>query len=204
MEARELPNLRRYIERLPEGLDSYPSVTVKASVYRDTIEALPLDDTLELLPDELRELVAHPLPVTAWIPEVRSLSILVAVRDRYFPQTEAGLDEYAEWVYQRNRKLLSRPLYRALFLLVSPERLMSGVERRWSAFRRGTSLRLLTKGPGMAELVIGHEPHLYDEVIRRGMCGAFRAAAAAAGARDTKAWILDSTERQTQIRVEWK
>lgn len=204
VEPGKLPSLSSYLERLPRGLDSYPDVVVKASVYRDSLASLSLDDCLGVLPDELRELVTHPLPVTAWVPEVRSLSILIAVRDRHFPQTEAGVDAYEEWVFERNYRLLRRPLYRALFMLLSPERLISGVERRWSAFRRGTSLRVVERSEGRADLAITHPENLFDHTVRRGMCGAFRAASVAAGARDVTAEVVDVAERETRVRVCWR
>ena len=204
MEARQFPALARYIERLPRGLSSYPDVQVKASVYRDALDALSLEDSLAALPDVVRELCVHPLPVTAWIPEVHSLSVLIALRERHFPQTSAGLGAYEDWVFERNSRLLRRPLYRALFMLLSPERLISGAERRWGAFRRGTALRVVERGPGLAELAISHPPHLFDVTVRRGMCGAFRAASVAAGARDVTAEVTDAGELQTRCRVRWR
>ena len=198
-----VPTLASYLARLPRGVESYPEVTVKASVYRDALESLSLDECLGDLPGAVAELVRHPLPVTAWVPEVHSLAILIAIRDRHFATTAAGLDSYEAWVFERNSRLLKRPLYRALFLLVSPERLLSGVERRWSAFRRGTSARLVEKAVGLAEIEISHPPHLYDRCVERGMCGAFRAAASAAGARDVHADVVSSTERVTRCRIRW-
>ncbi len=40
--------------------------------------------------------------------------------------------------------------------------------------------------------------------VRRGMCGAFRAASVAAGARDVTAEIVDAAERETRVRVCWR
>lgn len=80
----------------------------------------------------------------------------------------------------------------------------SGVERRWSAFRRGTSLCVVERAEGVAELAISHPPDLFDETVRRGMCGAFRAASVAAGARDVSGEVVDVAERETRVRVRWR
>ncbi len=197
------PTVTSYLARLPRGIASYPDVTVKASVYRDALDSLALDDCLDDLPAELGELVRHRLPVTAWLPEVHSLAMLIAIRDRHFAPTAAGLDSYEAWVFERNVRLLSRPLYRALFLLLNPERLLSGVERRWSAFRRGTAARLVERSGGAAEVEISHPPNLYDACVGRGMCGAFRAAATAAGGRNVRADVVASTELLTRCRIRW-
>ena len=49
------PQLRAYLERLPDGLASYPGCLAKASLYRSIIEELPLDDTR--LPEPLQDLL---------------------------------------------------------------------------------------------------------------------------------------------------
>jgi len=177
---------------------------VKASVYRDSLESRSLDEVVGVIPGPLRELIEQPLPVTAWVPEVRSLSILIAVRDCHFSQDEAGLRAYEEWVFNRNRRLLQRPLYRALFLLLSPERLISGVEKRWSAFRRGTSLSVIERSGGRAVVAIRHPPHLLDPTAQLGMCAAFRAASVAAGARDVSSEVVCAAETETRCELRWR
>jgi len=193
--------LQRYLASLPRGVESYPEAQVKASVYRDGLDSFDLAREVEGLPEPVAELILDPLPVTAWVPEVHSLSVLLALRDRLFEPGPEGLDRYEHWVFERNLRLLRRPLYRALFLLISPERLLSGVERRWSAFRRGTSARVVASGPGFAEIVISHPPKLYDQTVHRGLAGALRAAAAAAGARGPVAHLAGATDVEVHCTI---
>ncbi len=178
---------------------------VKASVFRDALESRPLSpQDVALLPPAAAELVAHPPPVSLWIPEVHSCVVLIAILDRHFPPGPAGLEEYAEWTYERNRRLLTRPLYRALFLLISPERLLRGVGRRWGAFRRGTTLDIVGQGPGWAELRVRHPTNLFNESTRYGLRGAFRAATEASGGRDVRAQATQVTEREARYTLRWR
>lgn len=118
---------------MPRGLDSYPDVVVKASVYRDSLDSLSLDGALDALPADLR-----------------------------------------------GRAALERVSARDLAL-------------RGGA-RRGC------RGAGD----LAPPPTWFDETVRRGMCGAFRAASVAAGARDVSAEVVDVAERETRVRVRWR
>lgn len=199
-----LPSVAEYFELLPLGLDSHPDCVVKASVYRNALESRPLNEVVTELPDALVQLVREPPPVSVWVPEAHANAIMIAIRDRHFEAGPAGLDAFQEWAHERNQRLLTRPLYRALFLLLSPERLLSGLERRWSAFRRGTSLHVLEAGRGHAAVSLRYPTNLYDEVALAGLTGAFRAAAEAAGAHAIKVELAERTPRQARWVAGWR
>jgi len=87
---------------------------------------------------------------------------LLAALDAHFgPDNVAG---YLEWIYDRNRKLLSTMLYRALFFVLSPERLLFGVEKRWAFFRRGTTMAAQRCGPRDVELHVTSPPYLHNNM----------------------------------------
>lgn len=205
MNADRFPSVASYLAKLPAGICSYPECSVKASVYRDALESRPLSRVdLLLLPPEVVELVERPPPVTVWVPEVVSTVILVAILDRHFPTGRPGLEAFRDWTYDRNRRLLTRPLYRALFLLLNPERLLRNVGKRWDAFRRGTRLELLANGPGWAELVVRHPPNLFNESTLYGLSGAFRAAAEASGGRNVETEARQTKEREARYVISWQ
>jgi hypothetical protein len=194
------PSITSYLDRLPAGIASYPECLVKASVFRNALEVKPLGPEVAL-PPEVRALVDHPPPVSVWIPEVQFNVITLAVRDAHFGEDDR--DGYLGWVLDQNRKLLGTPLYRALFLLVSPERLLHGLEKRWGTFRRGTVLRLHAQAPGQVELRLVTPPFLRTTMSLEGMAMALRAALERAGARDAEAVgeALSSTE--IAYRLSW-
>ncbi len=199
-----LPSLARYLERLPLGIDSHSTCLVKASVYRDALASKGLDAVLSELPEPVRELVEHPPPVSTWVREVHANSVMIALRDVHFEPGPEGLSDYMEWTRQRNVLLLTRPLYRALFLLLSPERLLRGMERRWSAFRRGTQVRAERSGQGFVDLAVRYPSHLYEETALAGMRGALVAALEASGAQDVHVELSDFGEREARYRGTWR
>src|SRR5262245_41883343 len=138
MNAARYPLLAAYLERLPYGVESYATCRAKASVYLDALSSRPLSPKPGELPEPIERLIRERASYNEWIPEVCQNSILLAIADTHFADRSA--DEFQEWVYGRNQRLFAKPLYRVLFFVLSPERLLVGAERRWSAFRRGTKL----------------------------------------------------------------
>ena len=175
-----LPSVARYLDSLPAGIRSYPDCLVKAAVLRNEADPKPLGPEVPL-PPEVRALVDHPPPVTVWVPEVHYTVSVLATREVHFPGADTGA--FAAWMHERNVRLLRTPLYRALFFVLSPERLLAGVAQRWSMFRRGTELRLASSGEGRAELVLRTPPHLYPPIQAVAAAAAFAAALEAVGAR---------------------
>ncbi len=189
---------------MPLGIDSHPHCKVKASVYRNALDSRGLDDVLTVLPDEARELVEHPPPVSAWVPEVPAMVVMIAIRDVHFEAGDAGIKAYAEWTRERNLKLLTRPLYRALFLVLSPQRLLQGVQRRWRVFRQGTEIETTQSGPNSAAVRVRFPAHLYDKVALSGMRAAMLAALEAAGARKLKLEIVSIGDREARYEASWR
>ncbi len=187
------PGIAGYLSRLPAGIASYPECTVKASVFRHALMNKPLGPEIAL-PDEVRALVDHPPPVSAWIPEVHFNVLSLALRDAYFAADD--LDGYLAWVFEQNRRLLATPLYRAVFLLISPGRLLTGVQRRWGTFRQGTELSIHRQTSNEVELRLLTPPFLQPTLTLQGLTMAFRAALERAGGRDPRGEgkALSSTE----------
>ena len=136
------PQLRAYLERLPDGLASYPGCLAKASLYRSIIEELPLDDTR--LPEPLQDLLRRPRAVSEWIPEVHSHAVLLAQYDQRF----TALPEFAAHCYAAQRRLWDSKIYAFMMRLMSPVRLLASTSQRWGQFHRGTELVAERSGEG--------------------------------------------------------
>lgn len=205
IDPRSFPTTARYLERLPAGLRSHPQCLVKASVLRDVLDARPLSlEDMSALPEEVHDLAKAPPPVSAWVSEVHSIVLMLAIRDRHFAAGEAGHEAYEQWTYERNRRLLARPLYRAVFLLLSPERLLRGAERRWGVFRRGSTLELVSREEGVARMRTVYPSFLAEETVAHGLRGALRAATELAGGRDASVDLVSVGERETLFDVRWR
>jgi hypothetical protein len=177
---------------------------VKASVYRDALDSRGLQSVLAELPMAARDLIEQAPPVSAWVREVHANVIMVAIRDVHFPAGPGGLREYCEWTRKRNVALLTRPLYRALFLVLSPQRLLGGVERRWGVFRRGTHVSVTESTSRSAILTVHFPSKLYEETALAGMRAAMTAALEAAGARDIDMQLAAIDAREARYEAHWR
>lgn len=196
-----LPTVASYLERLPGGIDAHPECQVKGSLVNDALWDNQVSKELPL-PSAVRAIVEKPPPVSVWVPEVYLNVLMLAVLDaRFGPDNVAG---YLEWIYARNRKLLSTMLYRALFFVLSPERLLFGVEKRWAFFRRGTTIAALRRGPRDVELQVTSPPYLYNEMTAHGISAALRAGIDCAGAVDTRVGGELRSPCLMVFRVTWR
>lgn len=167
VDATQLPATAAYLAALPAGLASHPECQAKASLYRAFVgERAPPG-----LPDELVDLMQHPRPVTAWIPEVHSHALLLAHYDMH------GHDHasFARFTYDSQTELWNSKLYAFLMKLVSPARLIASAGQRWAQFHRGSELTANELGPYEGELVLRHPSGLYDEISLIGLTEGLRA-----------------------------
>ena len=191
------PLWRRYVDALPDGINSHPECLVKGSVLRSVKDSVPQHIDIDALPEPIAQLLRHPPLPTAWISEVYFHVVMLAYQEGIPAQ------EFEGWVFDRNRKLLRTSLYRVLFLVVSPERLFVGMASRWSAFRRGTELSLLERSGTKARLALSFPRRLHDVITLRNMGIALRAAADAAGATNPTVRVIHVTEVSAEIVIEW-
>ena len=193
-------SIRKYLDALPNGVASYPECVVKASILRNSLGSRPLGPEVDL-PPTIRRLVDEPPTVGEWIPEVHLNVVMLAIREVHFDLR--NLDGYRAWAFEQNHKLLGTPLYRILFLVVSPDRLISGVETRWSAFRRGTEMRVIHRAEKSAELQLRYPAFLYPPLMAQSMVVALQAAMEHAGARQPRIDTVSPTSTETRFSVSW-
>lgn len=194
-----LPTVFEYLAALPRAEASHPECCVKASLIRNAIEAKPLGAEIEL-PPGVRALVDAPPPVSVWVPEVHFNVVMHAIRDAHFGGRR---DEFLSWVYTQNRQLLSTTLYRAIFLVLSPERLLVNMEKRWASLRCGTTLSHRRLAAKDLALEVRTPAHLYSTPVAEGMATAIRAAIDSAGAQRSSVEPRIVSPNEVQFRVQW-
>lgn len=187
----------KYLESVPEGLASYPDVQVKGSVVRAVLTATPIELPRAELPAEVGALVDEPPLPSAWVPEVHLNVLQLAYQER----CSAG--EWDAWVTASNRAIFEAPLYRVLFPVIGIERIVTGAAKRWSAFRRGTTVDVTLREAKRVELEIRFPEHLYDEALVHSMELAFCALGLVAGARDVVAQAVTVLPTSAQIILAW-
>ena len=197
-----MSRLERYLARLPEGVDSYPDVVVKASTFTAALADKPLPAGRGLLPAPIEKLLVTPPLVSAWVPEVHMVSIFKLIGDHHF-EGRGGTPAFLDWVYAQNQKLLGGKLYRALFWFLSPEQVFRGIEQRWGAFRRGTSLTLTARSDHHAVFEFRYPRNLLDDEGLLAIGTALRVAGEAAGAKSTAVELVDVTPTSGHVRMNW-
>ena len=173
----QMPRTTAWLEGLPQGLDSYPECQVKGSLLRRLVKSQSLQPHLSLLPSELLEWFRTPPLVSAWVPEVHMFAMLHALRDLVYD--EPTLHAFVSSGIQR---MISSPLYKIMFLVVTPTRLLYGIGRRWDQFHRGTTMTATDLGD-VIDVHVEHPPCLYSPTIRGLTAATFLTAVTAAGGR---------------------
>lgn len=177
------PSLEAYLRQVPDGFDSFPQCSLKASVIRDALSSKPIADDPSL-PTPIRAFLQNPPPVSTLVPEVLSNAMLFVLYDVHFGAL--GQQAMCDWLHASTVQLLRTPLYRILFAVMSPERLLTGVAQRWSAFRRGSELTLTDKKDGFARLRLVHPAGLHTDLTVFLLTAGFRAAIDCSGAREVR------------------
>jgi hypothetical protein len=197
--ASRLVETRAYLRALPNGLDSYPDHTQKASIYRTFVEATPLMGGAGGLPAAIARLLEAPLLPSTWVSETLSTSLFLAARDLLFSDDDSFVDHFRAV----NRTVIASPMYRVLFALASPERLLTASGQRMAALHRGIVIESGLPRGKRTRLELSYPDHLVPRIIARCYATAFEVAAEAAGARDAFARIVRFEPRSCTFDITW-
>jgi hypothetical protein len=185
-------HLDEYLERLPNGLRSFPEAQIRGEVLDDVL--LWLDEMEAPIHPHLHDLIRAYRPLgraMKWVPEVLENALFLQVVDEGYPSEES----IVQAVYRRQRAVFNTTLYRALMLILSPTLLMMGASDRWKAFRRGSELSVdrWTNTPTgrITTATLRHPPGLYHRLHLLTIGEMMRAAIDACGAKDSKLELLE-------------
>ncbi len=187
-----------YLATLPQGIDSYPDVRAKASLYRSTVEGYTVADP-SILPEALQRLLRDPAPVSSWVPEVHSHAMILISRDLRFNSDRAFID----FAYEKQRKLFSGPLYKIMLSLASPAMLLRTAALRWGSFHRGTQFTVEEATGTSARIRVDHPARLWDGLLADAMGAGLKAVLDLSGARDTRLVVTEQGETHLRIHGTW-
>ena len=123
----------------------------------------------------------------------------VLVRDVVL-QSDEDMDR---WSFDVAGAVFAKPVYRMLMYVLSPTLVLMGSTKRWSAFRRGSTLTSRIDGNrGSAELRF--PKNLFPPIVLRGFGHAFRASLVAARANDPVIELVEATPELGRWTVTWK
>lgn len=194
-----LPRTAAYIETLPDGLDAYPRCRVRTIVTREITDQFPQVLTSPGVDGAVRDLLRASIAQGEWMPDAHGMALRILVRDVAF-QSDA---EYFRWYYDIAGRLFAKPFYRFLMYVVSPTLVMLGAQKRWAAFREGSTLSA-TLDRNQGEIFLKFPPNLYPEVTLRGFGEAFRASVVAARARNARVELVEASAERAIWKIGWQ
>lgn len=195
-----LPHLEAYIERLPQGLDSYPEALAKASLLRSVADFRPIPRQVrEALPAALATLLEAPPPVTHWVSQVHTHSLLLVLRDSVCSDQE----DFVRFCYLRQRELFQSAMYRVMFALATPGMLFGAIALRWGSLHRGTSLSIRERTDTTTHLQLDHAPHLWDPEVSLATAAGLRAVLDLSGAIGARVEVEHPSNEQTLFHGQW-
>lgn len=204
MDRAAFPSVAEYLDLLPMGCDSYPECVAKASFLRQALKDKPTTVARGSLPAPIAGLLLSPPPVTAWIPEAHFNAAMFALRDIHFPGAQ-GREGFRAWTHELAASLYRTQLYRVLFLVMSPLRLLHGVEARWGAFHRGgVDLRCTEASGRRASFRLTYPDFLYWDLSIVGISTSLSAAIEAAGGHDVVVVTQGFSDGATDLAISWR
>jgi hypothetical protein len=199
VDAERFPLVAAYLARLPEGIRSYPDAKIRGGLIHSILTAYPLV-ARGALPDVVCDWVDSPPLTSEWVPQVVARVLLRAYFDEVFKTREA----YLGWAYDAQKKTLSGPLYRVLFLGISPDRLVRMAASRYAHFHVGLTMQITQQGPGTAEAELTYPSLLCDAFDHQATTEGLRAGLELAGAKDVRGGAKSSSETNALIELAWR
>ena len=202
--AIEAPSLAEYERALPDGWSSFPECQAKATLVR----TLAADPSLrrDELPAALREVLDDPPPVTAWVPEINVVGMLVAVHHEH---AHAGnTAAFLEWMAERNRELLGGAAYAPMLRATTGEKLVKNVAKAWERLHRGTELAVRGEverngTEHSASLMLTAPPGLYPGISSHIHGISFRVLLETAGGREVRVRHVVHRPGHTEYLLAW-
>ena len=200
LSAARFPRLSAYLASLPKEWDSYPDCVVKAATYRQMLDALAPPLRADELPEPIVDYVAHPRPVSSYVPEVHNIALYLAVRDLRFKTDAAWLD----WIEGIFDAFYASPLYRVLFFVATPSMLLKGGAKRWAQFRKGTKLERaseLESDKHLSRLV--YPPQLFPKPVCEAFARGIRAAVRASGLKHADVIVKEHGPTSALLHIQY-
>jgi uncharacterized protein (TIGR02265 family) len=192
-----LDALTAFLTALPNGLESYPEHVTKGSVVRGFAAHPAMATALDALPQALAALVRDPPSSSAWVRETHQSALVVALSDLL------GQASTLEFVKRSVKDTLASPLYRALFVLVGPRRVVTGAGMTFGQFHRGMSVDVRAASDG-AELRLRTPQGLVPPFLAECYGVSFVAALELAGAKSVSHRVARCDATEVDYQLKWR
>jgi hypothetical protein len=195
-----LPMVERYFASLPGGASAYPECAHKGETLAMWLSRSPTDGLAERLPAPIASLLDARRPFPAWVPEVHASALYLAIREAHF----ADDDAFVAHARACNRAVLDTPTNRVLFWVAAPRAILRAASVRWGALHRGSSIEVRITGDTSADLLMTFPPHVFPEIVLRGVATGFTAALENAGARGLVMEVVAVETTRAWFSARWR
>ncbi len=194
-----METMHDYLERLPNGIDSYPDCQMKASFLQEKFSSPPVPFDRARLPPVLQNLLNNPPPASVFVPTVHMFALNHALLDAMGGDEDA----FERHTVDANRRQLTSPLYRAMFLFVSPKNLINNADARWGKVHRGVTLSSEVTGERSFRGSLTFPEHLAFPLLLTMWAAIFKLGIELAGAKNVKSEVGTVTSTHGTIFGEW-
>lgn len=177
------------MERLPNGLDSYPECQMKASFLHEKFAQSPVPLDRSQLPDRLVHYLDNPPPSSIFVPSVDMFALNYVLLDAF----GRDVDRFRKYTVEINRQKLTSNLYRALFLFVTPAGLVAKAGERWKKVHQGVTMEAKMTGERTFEGVIRFPPHIACEMMVNIWADILALAVGLAGAKNVRTKVVEQS-----------
>ena len=198
-EHEHLPRTRAYVASLPKGLASYPECRGKASIWKNIRRWTDTGQLLGRVPPELTVFSSENLLVNTWMSAAESFASHLALRDLLFASDAAIVDHFR----MVDRQLLSGPLYRMLFAVATPLRVLHAADRRFNAMFEGITLVARQEDSRRVSLSLKYPPRLLPPLVGSLYLVAFEVAAELAGGKAVKSRVISHGDTAANYELTW-
>jgi hypothetical protein len=198
LDPARFPIASAYLERLPNGLASYPQCRCTANNVIAARDASPAVFRADGIDASLRRTILELRNPSLWVPDVLNVLSHLMVRDHDFDSDEG----YLVWHQTQIGKLLETSAHRVLMFAIPPRLVMTLVTTAFNRIRRGTSLSTRRTPDGL-EILLRHEADIYPEIILRGMAVIWREAILHANGKNVRVDLVRRTATETCFQAHW-
>lgn len=193
------PRAVAHLERLPAGIESHPDATCVADVLDVLLEDFPQFRRPPGVSARVQEWLDQEYTSGMWVPEMRIVTTQLMARDLYFRDDE----HFVAWSHDMSVRVFKKPLYRMLMYVLSPTLVLMGAQKRWSRFRRGSTMSGRPHEDGSYTLAVDHPDGIYSPMLLDGLGASYQAALEAAGAKNVDVAVVASEPTRSEWRLTW-
>ena len=128
---------------------------MKASFLHTKFRHAPVAIDRTMIAPQLIEYMDHPPPASLFLPSAAMFALNHALMDAF-----DDLEAFMDYTVRSNRQTLVSPLYKALFLFVTPKSLVEHAGERWAKVHRGVELACKMTGKSEFFCTITYPAHL--------------------------------------------